>query len=232
MKAEEINIFDLQRIFFGEVPASFFIEVIIRTAVIYIILIISMRVMGQRMLSQLGRNEMAAMVSLAAAIGVPLQSPDRGLLPVFIIAAIIITFQRNISKAASRNEWFEKLTQGNISNLVEDGKLDLQAMKNSRISKERLFAELRGSEVVHLGMVKRLYLEANGSFTLVEAIEPKPGLSILPEWDEPFKAVKERLQTEMVCSRCGNQFDMEKKICSSCKSKESRNAVLQSLSKA
>jgi uncharacterized membrane protein YcaP (DUF421 family) len=226
MKEEEINIFDLQRIFFGEVPASFFIEVIIRTAVIYVVLIISMRVMGQRMLSQLGRNEMAAMVSLAAAIGVPLQSPDRGLLPVFIIAAIIIAFQRSISKVASRNEWFEKLTQGNISNLVEDGKLDLKAMKNSRISKERLFAELRGSEVVHLGMVKRLYLEANGSFTLVEEIEPKPGLSIIPDWDGSFKAVKETRQSQMVCCRCGNQFDMEKKICSSCQSKESQNAVL------
>lgn len=40
---------------------------------------------------------------------------------------------------------------------------------------------LRSGGMIHLGHVKRLYMEANGFFTLIEATAPKPGLSILPE---------------------------------------------------
>lgn len=63
-----------------------------RITVIY--LIVSMRLMGRMVVSQLNRSEMIAMVSLAAAIGVPLQSPDRGILAAIVIAAIVISIQQ------------------------------------------------------------------------------------------------------------------------------------------
>ena len=60
MESFEIKLTDLERIFSGEVPASFFLEIIFRTAFVYLILIISMRLMGKRMSSTLQRNELAA----------------------------------------------------------------------------------------------------------------------------------------------------------------------------
>lgn len=61
------------------------------------ILVGSMRLMGNRMGNMLSRNEMIALVSLAAANGVALMAPDRGLLPVFVTAAIIIGYQQLIA---------------------------------------------------------------------------------------------------------------------------------------
>jgi hypothetical protein len=87
MKKEDIHLGDWQRMFFGEVPGGFYWEVVLRIAVIYLILMVSMRLMGKRTASQLSRNEMIALVSLSAAIGVPLQAPDRGILAAVIIAA-------------------------------------------------------------------------------------------------------------------------------------------------
>src|SRR4051794_17099270 len=77
MKPEKIHPDDWLRILVGEVPATYFIELIIRAAVVYLILMVSMRLMGKRMSSQLSRNELAALVSLAAAVGIPMMSPDR-----------------------------------------------------------------------------------------------------------------------------------------------------------
>jgi uncharacterized membrane protein YcaP (DUF421 family) len=54
----------------------------------------SMRLMGNRMGKPLTRNELLAIVSLAAANGVALMAADRGLLPVVLIAAIVIGYQR------------------------------------------------------------------------------------------------------------------------------------------
>ncbi|GAB3784254.1 DUF421 domain-containing protein [Spirosoma horti] len=204
MKKDDIYLADWQRILFGEVPGSFYIEIVIRAFVVYLILVVSMRLMGRRMSSQLSRNEMAAMVSMAAAIGVPILDASRGLLPAVIIALVVVCIQRIISYWAARNETFEGISQDISSTLVENAVIQLVAMKDARMTRELLFAQLRSSGLIHLGHVKRLYIEANGAFTLVKEPEPKPGLSLLPEWDTEFMDEQEKAPEQCVCYHCGN----------------------------
>ena len=104
MKKGDIHFTDWSRILFGEVPASFFLEVLIRAVIFYILLLVSMRLLGKRMSSQLSRNELAALVSLAAAIGVPIMAPDRGILPGFVIALVVVFVGRTISRLAFNNQ--------------------------------------------------------------------------------------------------------------------------------
>ncbi|RRB04943.1 DUF421 domain-containing protein [Larkinella rosea] len=204
MKKDEIHFTDWVRILVGEVPGLFYLEILIRAAAVYLILVGSMRLMGRRMASQLSRNEMAALISLAAAIGVPILDPSRGLLPAVIIALVVILVQRLISYWAARNEKFEGISQDIATTLVENSVLQLENMKSSRITRELLFAQLRSTGVLQLGSVKRLYMEANGSFTLIQQPEPKPGLSILPEWDSEFIALQTPVPDRAVCYWCGH----------------------------
>src|SRR4051794_24953877 len=118
MKPEDIHITDYMRILLGEVPWSFLIECLIRIFFIYLLLMVAMRLMGNRMSNLLNNSEMAALVSLAAAIGVPVLSPDRGLLPALIIAIIVVTIQQIIAKNAFKNREFEEKVLGDISILV------------------------------------------------------------------------------------------------------------------
>jgi len=225
MESDDIYFNDWNRIFIGEVPFGFYIEVIIRTAVIYLILMVAMRLMGKKMASQLGRSEMVSMISLAAAIGVPLQSPDRGLLPAVIIAFIVVCTQQFISKKVTQSEKFESLTQDKTSALIENGRLDLRAMKKTRITKERVFVELRNNGFYHLGEVKRLYLEANGTFTIVKNVSPVPGLSVLPDWDKEFEQRVCNESEVLVCEQCGvAKGDINQK-CRNCGSDKGINAV-------
>lgn len=204
MDKEDIHLYDWQRILVGEVPGIFYVEILIRAAAIYLILVVAMRLMGRRMASKLSRNEMAAMISLAAAIGVPILDAHRGLLPALIIAMVVVFTQRIVSYWVAKNQKFESISQGDISTLVENSVMQLPAMKESRITRELLFAQLRSGGMIHLGHVKRLYMEANGAFTLVEEPKPKPGLSILPEWDTDFIDQQEKTPHQNVCYHCGN----------------------------
>src|ERR1700710_2654351 len=120
MKKEQIHLSDWQRILMGEVPAVFYIELIIRALLIYLILMVSMRAMGKRMSAHLSRNELAALVSLAAAVGVPMMAPNRGILPAMVIAVVVIGIQRIIADRAAKNQSFEKISQGNVSVLIAD----------------------------------------------------------------------------------------------------------------
>jgi uncharacterized membrane protein YcaP (DUF421 family) len=203
MKQAPINITDWKRILIGEVPPTFFLELVIRSAIIFLILMVAMRLLGKRMSGMLGRNEMIAMVSLAAAVGIPLTSPDRGVIPAFIIAFIVVFVARWISAKATNNSRFEKNALGEMDVLVKDSVIDLKTMKRVRVSRERLVAQLRSMGVKQLGRVKRFYMEANGSFTLIENNDPTPGLSIIPHWDKDFNDRFKYYDNTMVCEACG-----------------------------
>lgn len=226
MKPNEIKLDDLQRILIGEVPFHFYIELIFRFFIIYLILMTSMRLMGKRMASQLSRNEMAAIASLAAAVGVPLMNPDRGLLPAIIIAAVILTYQILIAKKATRSKKFEMITQDNLDILIEDGVLKPEVMLKTRITRARVFSQLRHQGIRQLGMVKRLYFEAGGNFSLLKEPKPKPGLSILPAWDQEVVLELQQIPTLQVCDYCGNDNkSKDKDTCPVCNKKKWTIAV-------
>ncbi|MCF2488599.1 DUF421 domain-containing protein [Dyadobacter sp. CY347] len=220
MKPEDIHINDWQRIFIGDVPPAFYLEVVLRIAIIYLILMVSMRLMGKRMASQLSRNEMVAMVSLAAAIGVPLQSPDRGILAAVVIAIIVVSVQQLIAKLSTKSETLETITQGDITPLIEDSRLNLHNMKKVGITRERAFAQLRSKSIRHLGQVKRLYFEAGGTFTLMRRYDEVPGLPVLPIWDKEYQQEISEEADDFVCELCGtapegNATDQQCKNCDS-----------------
>lgn len=87
--------------------------------------------------------------------------------------------------------------------LVKDAVMDLEVMKKARMPRERLVAQLRSNSIKQLGSVKRFYMEASGSFTLIEEEKPQPGLSILPRWDEDFDARFKKHPEIKVCQTCG-----------------------------
>jgi uncharacterized membrane protein YcaP (DUF421 family) len=208
MKPEEIDITDLGRIFAGEVPAVFFIEVILRALFVYVLLVVFLRLMGKRMAAQLDKIELAALVSLAAAVGVPLQDPERGLLPSLVIAIVVVSIGKIIFGIAFGHKKFERTSQDYTRILVSDATLDLSMMNKVKITRERLFEQLRGEGIGHLGVVDRVYAETSGLFTIIRKKNPQPGLSIVPEFDKSFESeILRKKPALMVCANCGKRRD-------------------------
>ncbi len=204
MKPEEIHLYDLPRILMGEVPPAFLIEAFIRILFLFLLLIIAIRLMGRRMASSLTRNELAALTSLAAAIGVPVLGPDRGLLPALIIALIVIAIQRAMAYGVFKSKKLERAFMDHNNILIADGCLNLPEVRKAGLSQERIFAQLRSSGVDSLGKVQRLYFEPAGRFTLIEAQHPVPGLSTIPNWDQDYFDDRKKLPGQYACANCGN----------------------------
>lgn len=213
MNSADAQLWDWTRILIGEVPAIFLFEVVLRVIVIYIILIVSMRVMGKRMSAMISRNEMIAMVSLAAAVGIPIQDPQNGMLPAVLIAIVVIGIQRFVSTRTMKNPRFESTVVGSTGPLVRDGQLVLENMRKSKISRERLLTEFRVEEVYNLGKIQRTFLEANGNFSIYQFEEGTEcdGLCILPSWDKEFLDEMEVAENKYACGGCGNVIKKESK---------------------
>lgn len=207
---------DFSRILLGDVPWSFLAEATIRLVLMYLLLLLGLRLMGKRMAGQLSRTELAALVSLAAAIGIPLLSADRGILAPLIIAAVVVSGQQLVVHLAARHPRAEQLLQGNLTTVAAHGVLQLDRMEEAVLSQERLFAQLRGESLEHLGQVRCLYMEANGTFSLVEETEPKPGLSLIPNWDQDFRRMQPVAPGTFACLKCGQLLAAPQKPVAAC----------------
>ncbi|MBE7170592.1 MAG: DUF421 domain-containing protein [Williamsia sp.] len=232
MRPEEIKLSDVQRILFGQVPPEFYIELVIRGLLSYLLLIVAMRLLGSRMSGHISRLEMAALVSLSSAIGVPLLSPMNGILPAFIIAMIIVVISRIIARLSIKSKKVEDVTQGEFDTLIEDGIMDLDTMKKCSITRERLFSELRSLQVSHLGHVKRLYMEAGGAFTFVPNEQAFPGLLVLPGWDKDFLDDQIEWTNTTICKECGERkmqsivISDDQVTCTNCGAREWTRSVV------
>jgi uncharacterized membrane protein YcaP (DUF421 family) len=204
MKKEEIHWADWHRIFIGDTPSIFLLEVLIRSIIIYFVLLITLRLMGKRMSGQLTISEMAVMLTLGAIISLPMQAPDKGILQGIAVLSLALLFQRGISFLGFKSEKIEQITQGRESLLVKNGVIQLDALHEAKISKQQLFTVIRDRDIFNLGQVERLYLEACGLFNLYLYKEPRSGLTVFPAVDKSIQNFQERDESLMACESCGH----------------------------
>jgi uncharacterized membrane protein YcaP (DUF421 family) len=204
MKKEDIHLGDWHRLFIGEAPLEFMLEVVLRTIIIYLVLLVTMRLLGKRMNAQLNVTELSLMLMLGGVVSVAMQLPDRGLLLSTFTLATLLVLYRGLNWWTVRNQRVEYLVHGDLQQVVADGELDIAAMAQVRLSREQLFAQLRKASIQQLGQVKRVYMEANGEFSVYEQTPPKPGLSVLPQQDKALLDAEPADSHLTACLRCGH----------------------------
>jgi uncharacterized membrane protein YcaP (DUF421 family) len=207
MQPEQIQPFELKRLLIGQAPALFLVEVAVRAVVTYLILLVAARAMGKRVAGQMSVLELTIVVTLGAAIGVPLETPERGLLAALVVLAIAVGYQRIVGLATFKSRRAVGVLEGRPATLVRDGAIELDAMKHTPISRERLFALLRNQEVLQLGQIKRAYLEAGGQLSIYRDDEPRAGLCLLPGTDRDAYEDQFPDRDKCACRGCGNVVD-------------------------
>jgi uncharacterized membrane protein YcaP (DUF421 family) len=203
MDKDEIIPWDIHRILMGKEPYLFLTEVLVRTVVIYALLLVTIRILGKRFDGQIALSEMAVMVLFGAVISSPMQMHERGLLVGVIALACIAVLNRSINWLTMKSSRAENIIQGKVSLLVADGVLRLDAMRTSSISKQNLFAMLRGKQIINLGKVKRVYYEACGMFTVYVEKEKIPGLPIFPSNEQELVDQLSEKSAVCACLNCG-----------------------------
>lgn len=204
MKKEEIHLDDWQRILLGNAPLEFLLEVALRTLVIYLVLLVTMRLLGKRMNGQLSVAELSVMIMLGGIVSVPMEVPDRGIVHGALVLACLLGLFRFINWLAFKYRRVEHLTHGQAVIIVTDGVLNLKDMADTKVSREQLFANLRAEKIQHLGQLKRVYLEGSGEFSLYPQTPPRPGLSILPDKDRAIHHAEPNDAGQQACRRCGH----------------------------
>ena len=140
---------------------------LIRTIILYTFVIIAVRLMGKRQIAEMQPTELVITILISAVASVPMQNPEipltHGSVPIFtlISAEIFISF---LSLKFPR---FRKVLTGKPVILIENGIIDQNALKSTRLSIDDLYEELRLNNTFNIADIRRAQLETNGQLSIL-----------------------------------------------------------------
>ena len=185
-------------------PFGFLLEVVLRTVIMFLIILIALRASGRRGIKQLSIFELVLIIGLGSAAGDPMFYDDVGILPAFVVFLVVITLYITVTRLSDRFVKIEKLLEGKPLYVIRDGKLHMDAFRESGLSQDEFFAELRLRNIEHLGQVRTVLIETSGEFSVLFFAdeEVKYGLPIFP--DELQNRLNGKENCEYIaCAKCG-----------------------------
>lgn len=146
-------VFDWTRIFVGSTPWTFTLEIVVRTAIMYLFALCLLRLMGKRGLGELSPFEFVIIIAVGSSVGDPMFYPHVPVTHAMVVLTVIVILQRMLLGVAHRHHRIEVAVKSETQVLVQDGRVLVENMRREKYSQPELFMILRESGVEQLGEV-------------------------------------------------------------------------------
>lgn len=148
--------------------------VFIRTLVLYIIVIITMRIMGKRQIGQLQPFELAIAIMISELAAVPMQNTGIPLLNGIIPILTLLLAQLLISFLSLKSIKARAIICGKPSILIENGKIMENELHKEMYTLNDLLEQLRIKNVTNISDVEYAILETNGQLSVLPKSQKRP----------------------------------------------------------
>jgi len=141
--------------------------ILIRTLILFIGIIITMRILGKRQLGELEASEFVITLLISEVAAVPMQDIGtpllHGVIPILTMVSLELLFTFGIIKSLR----FRVLLCGKPSVVVQNGRIIQKELLRNRISVDELLEELRAKNVTDISKVKYAILETSGDLSVI-----------------------------------------------------------------
>lgn len=144
------------------------VTVLIRTFIIYVILLVSMKLMGKRQVGELQLSELVTTFMLSELAVIPIGDKNIPLSYAVFPILLLLSFEVIFSFCLTKANKLKKLIYGKPSFLVRKGKLDQDELARLRISVDEFLSELRQKDISDLSVVDYAILEDNGKLSVIQ----------------------------------------------------------------
>lgn len=185
--------FSWKELMLGGENWNFLPETILRTLIMFIVINVSLRLLGKRGVKQISIFELVVIISLGSAAGDPMFYKDVGILPAIIVFAMIVGLYSLITYFIGKNKRFENLLEGKPVCLIKKGVFSIGNFSKEALGEDEFFAELRMQGVSQLGQIEEAIVETSGNISIFyyPDEEVKYGLPVmidsLDAWQQEIK---------------------------------------------
>jgi uncharacterized membrane protein YcaP (DUF421 family) len=150
------------------------IEIVLRTAVVYLIVLLGVRLSGKREVGQMTPFDLVLLLLLSNSVQNAMTGPDTSVLGGVAAAVTLLLLNFGVGELAGTNRRFRKLVEGQPSLLVHDGKVISEHMKKERVSMDELQRALREHGITSCNDVALAVLEVDGAISCLKYDEINP----------------------------------------------------------
>ncbi len=167
------------------------IAIFTRTLIIYVLLSISMKIMGKREIGELDVSELVSTLLISEIAAIPIDDPDLPLMNAIIPVLFILSLEILLSYAKTKIPKLKRCVEGSPVFLIYKGELRQRALSENRISINELISEMRSQGIGDIRSIDYALLEQSGKISILQAKETDIThiLIIDGEYNEPeFKS--------------------------------------------
>ena len=166
----------------------------IRTIFLYLVLILSIRLMGKRQIGQMEASEFVVTMLVANLASIPMQDSGIPLLSGLVPILTVLGMELVLSCLILKSVMIRQLFCAKPVILIENGKILRENLKRTRVTLDELMGHLRQKDVLDIQTVQFAILETDGTLSVF----PYPGECPASARDAGIQASRQYLPVSIV----------------------------------
>lgn len=138
----------------------------VRTIILYLVLILSVRLMGKREIGQMEASEFVVAMLIADLAAVPMQDGSIPLLAGVVPILTVLGLELVLSFLVMKSVVFRKFLCGKPVILIDNGQVLQDNLRSTRVTMDELMSHLRQKDVLSPDQVQYAILETDGNLSV------------------------------------------------------------------
>lgn len=145
-----------------------------RTLILFLLVVITMRIMGKRQIGELQPFELAVAILISELAAVPMQNTGIPLVNGIIPILTLLVAQMSLSFISLKSTKARGIICGRPSILIENGKIKEKELRKEMYTLNDLLEQLRINNTPNIADVEFAILETNGQLSIIPKSQKRP----------------------------------------------------------
>jgi uncharacterized membrane protein YcaP (DUF421 family) len=150
------------------------IEIALRTAIVYIVVLVGIRLTGKREVGQMTPFDLALLLLISNAVQNAMTGPDTTLVGGIVAAATLLVMNAVINRLVWRNRRARTVIEGTPTLLIRHGRIIEEHLAMEKVTVDSLTQALREHGIATISDVSLAVLEIDGSISVLKNDEVPP----------------------------------------------------------
>lgn len=147
---------------------------IIRTLILYFLVVVALRLMGKRQIGKLQPYELVVLIVLAELATIPMEDIRIPLLSGVVPILVLLVVEVGLSYFTMKSERLRGIVCGTPAILIQNGKIVEQELVRLRYNINDLLEQLRAKNFPNIADVEYAILENSGEISIIPKSQKRP----------------------------------------------------------
>lgn len=145
--------------------------IIIRTVILYLLILLMFRLMGKREIGELSLLDLVVFMMIAEMAALSIDKTQDSIFRSIIPMLLLMVIQIGFALLSLKSKKFRDLVDGQPSIIINKGQIDEHEMKKQRYNYDDLLLQLREQNIRNIADVEFAILETSGKLSVLEKKE-------------------------------------------------------------